>query len=261
MFGSRVLGSLLRRSTAQSLRQLATSRPTACATQPNLQDVLNNNKKWVAAMKAEDPTFFDKLGAGQSPKYLWIGCADSRVPANQILGLPAGSVFVHRNVANLVVNQELSFLSVLEFAVQHLRVEHIMVCGHYDCGGVRAAMSNKDMGPELESWIMKVRDVYRMHQDELMAIDDYEARHRRLVELNVIEQCLNIFKCRVVQRNRVESIQNGADFARPRIHALVFNPGDGILKKLPVDFQKFLKENAEVYGLYNLKDPSLQPGN
>lgn len=232
-----------------------------------LQSLLDNNKKWAADTKKKDPGFFDRIKSTQKPKYLYIGCSDSRVPANSILGLGPGEVFVHRNVGNMVMGNDLNCLSVLEYAVAHLGVTDIIVAGHYDCGAVRAATSRQDLGL-LENWLRQIRDVYRIHKDYLDLISNDEDRHYSLVELNVIEQCLNIYKTGVVQRKRIQTRDafleeqrldyTGAtdgiqlrDEIAPRIHGMVFNPADGILKTLTVDFQKRVGSLDHIYGLYD----------
>lgn len=159
-----------------------------------------------------------------------------------------------RNVANLVVNTDFNLMAALQYAVEVLKVPHIIVCGHYDCGGVRASMEKKDHVPPLENWLRNIRDVYRLHREELNAIRDPEARHRRLVELNVIEQCINLFKTGVVQRRRVTTYQEGAAYTMPRIHACVFDPKTGDLKRLAVDFNEYISELHEIYDLYTLDD-------
>jgi carbonic anhydrase len=202
----------------------------------NIDDIIWQNKEWVNSKEAKDPDYFKKLGSGHSPKYMWIGCADARVPANEIMGEDAGSVFVVRNVANMVVNTDFNLMSALKYAVDYLKIPHIIVCGHYDCGGVRASTQRKDHVPPLENWLRNIRDVYRLHKDELDAIRDPEARHRRLVELNVIEQSLNLFKTGVIQRRRVETFKSGQEYTTPRIHACVFDPKTGVLERLSVSF-------------------------
>lgn len=214
-----------------------------------LSHLLDNNRRWVDKQNAADPDFFTHLGGGQAPTYLYIGCSDSRVPANEILGLPAGEVFVHRNVGNLVVNTDLNAASVIEYAVEHLDVKHIIVTGHYDCGAVKASVEKQDLGM-LENWLRNIRDVHRTHFQALHEITDLEAKHRRLVELNVIEQCLNLYKTGVVQRKRLKTFEEGPH-AYPRVHGLVFDPKDGILKRLPVHFKDEIGEmGREVYDLY-----------
>ena len=216
----------------------------------DIQDLLDNNKRWVKKMESNDPDFFNRLGAGQAPKYLYFGCSDSRVPANEILGLEPGNVFVHRNVGNQVNGQDLNALTVLEYAVEHLGVEHIIVTGHYDCGAVRAAQSNQDLGL-IENWVRMIRDVHRLHRRTLDAIDDPEMKHRKLVELNVVEQCLNLYKTGVVQRHRKKThADQSTKYATPRIHGLVFDPKDGVLKKLPISFKETIDKYKHIYDLY-----------
>ena len=168
--------------------------------------------------------------------HCYTGCADARVPANEIMGEDAGSVFVVRNVANLVVNTDFNLMAALQYAVNVLKIPHIIVCGHYDCGGVRASIENVDHVPPLENWLRNIRDVYRLHRRELDGIRDPEKRHRRLVELNVIEQCINLFKTGAVQRMRVETYKQGYDYTIPRIHACVFDPATGELNRLEVSY-------------------------
>lgn len=205
--------------------------------------VFENNKSWAAEQVAKDPDFFKKLAAGQNPEYLWIGCSDSRIPAEQITGLQPGDAFVHRNIANLVCNTDLNVMSVIEYAVKHLQVKHIVVCGHYGCGGVKAAMTPKDLGL-MNPWLRNIRDVYRLHEKELDAIADEKARYERLVELNVYEQCRNVVKTAALQQSYAE---NGF----PIIHGWVFNFRDGILKDLNVDFKTILKDIQKIYNLTN----------
>lgn len=224
----------------------------------NLESLLHANKAWARRMVTENPAFFDEHKKGHAPKILWIGCSDARVPANEIIGEPPGSVFVHRNIANLVVNTDVNCMSVIQYAVDVLQVKHIIVCGHYDCGGVKAALTNIDHRSPLENWLRNIRDTYRLHQDELNLITNVRTRQRRLVELNVIEQCLNIFKTAVVQRRRVEthleSKKPGSTikFSEPVVHAFVYEPTTGQATKLRVDFKRYMEELREVYGLYQV---------
>ena len=219
----------------------------------NIEKLLANNKAWVKTRRDADPEFFNRLGQRQTPKYLYFGCSDSRVPANEILGLGPGEVFVHRNVGNLVPVNDLNALSVLEYAVDHLGVTDIIVTGHYDCGAIRAATSRQDLGM-LENWLRLVRDVYRLHKDQLDLLEDAEEKHLRLVELNVVEQCLNLYKTGVVQRKRIQThAQSNGTEHHPRIHGMVFNPSDGILKKLSVDFRQRVGNLDHIYGLYDHK--------
>jgi len=219
------------------------------AEDPDIAKLLENNKKWVEEQHRLDPNFFHKIGAPQSPKYLYIGCSDSRVPANQILGLGPGEVFVHRNVGNQVNGSDLNCLSAIEFAVKFLGVKHIIVAGHYDCGAVRASMTKQDLGL-LENWIRSIRDVYRIHHHSMALVEDPEERHKRMVEYNVIEQCLNLYKTGVVQKTRMECIKRGEQQAYPRVHAMVFDPKVGLLRKLPVNFKKAISQFKDIYDMY-----------
>ena len=205
------------------------------------EQLFENNRKWVADNVARNVDFLKKLSADQTPEYLYIGCSDSRVPANEIMGLEPGEVFVHRNVANLVVSIDLNVMSVINYAVRHLHVKHIIICGHYNCGGVKAAMTSADMGI-LNPWLRNIRDVYRLHEAELDAITDTAARYDRLVELNVIEQALNVLKTAAVQEHYLE---NGY----PTIHAWVFSLQSGLLKDLNFDFKGNLQHIQKLYDL------------
>lgn len=162
------------------------------------KSLLDNNKKWVESKLSSDPEYFDKLSKGQQPPLLWIGCADSRVPANEIIGAQPGEVFVHRNIANLVVHTDMNMLSVVDYAVNVLKVKHIIVCGHYGCGGVQAAMGNKSYGI-IDNWIRHIKNTYRLHKEELDAIEDEGKRFDRYVELNVSEQVFDLAKTSIVQ--------------------------------------------------------------
>lgn len=218
--------------------------PTQAITQYIQQThdrVFEHNSKWAAEKCSADPSFFEKLSQGQNPDYLWIGCSDSRIPAEQITGLEPGEVFVHRNIANLVCNIDLNATSVLHYAVEHLGVKHIVVCGHYGCGGVKAAMTPKDLGI-LNPWLRNIRDVYRLHEKELDAISDEDARYDRLVELNVIEQCRNVMKQAVVQKSFSKN-------RYPVVHGWVFGFKDGLLKDLKFDFAATLKDIQKIYNL------------
>lgn len=190
--------------------------------------LLENNKAWVEKQNADNPGFFNELAAGQSPEYLWIGCSDSRVPANEITGTRPGEMFVHRNIANMVVHSDMNLLSVLSYAVEVLKVKHIIVCGHYGCGGVKAAMGNKQFGL-IDNWLRHIKDVYRLHHNELDAISDEEKRVRRLVELNVIEQVNDLGKTTIVQ--------NAWSNNQPlHIHGWVYDIQDGLIKDLDVTY-------------------------
>lgn len=202
--------------------------------------VLENNRRW-AAEKSKEAGFFEQLAAGQNPDFLYIGCSDSRVPANTIMGVEPGDVFVHRNVANLVVNTDLNAHTVIEYAINVLQVDHIVVCGHYGCGGVKAAMEAKDLGI-LNAWLREIRDVYRLHRGELVAIADQEARYRRLIELNVLEQCTRVMKTASWQRHYLKR-------RHPTIHGWVFELSDGIIKDLEFPIEEKLKGIQEIYRL------------
>ncbi|WP_409419659.1 carbonate dehydratase [Marinomonas sp. RS-M-Aa-14] len=164
----------------------------------HLDELFNKNREWAAKVTAEDPEFFSTLSKQQKPEYLWIGCADSRVPANQIVDLLPGEVFVHRNIANVVVHTDLNCLSVIQFAVDVLKVKHIMVVGHYGCGGIKAAMGTEEHGM-IDNWLRHIKDVYRLHRDELDSIEDEHARFDRMCELNVVEQVANVCQSSIVQ--------------------------------------------------------------
>lgn len=205
------------------------------------EQVFENNKKWVEKKKAGDADYFVKLAAEQNPDFLFIGCSDSRVPANEIMGLEPGEVFVHRNIANLVVNTDVNCQSVIQYAVDVLNVDHIIVCGHYGCGGVLAAMQSADLGL-LNGWLREVRDVYRLHAEELDAIEDVDQRYRRLVELNVREQCANVIKTAQVQR---QFLSRG----NPRVHGWVYDLSEGLLVDLNIPFEETLEHVRKIYRL------------
>ena len=188
------------------------------------EKLLQENKNWAAETQAKDPEFFKNLVNLQSPEYLWIGCSDSRVPANQITGTQPGEIFVHRNIANMVVNTDLNLLSVLQYAVEVLHVKHIIVCGHYGCGGVQAAMTQKSLGI-INKWLRNIKDVYRFHREEIDAIKDETERTDRLVELNVQEQVLNLAKTSIIQKAWKE--QKGPD-----LHGWVYGLHNGLIKPL-----------------------------
>ncbi len=193
-----------------------------------MNEIFEGNKKWVEDTLAKDPTFFDNLSQGQNPEYLWIGCSDSRVPANEIVNLPPGSIFVQRNIANQVINSDMNLLSVVYYAVKYLKVKHILVVGHYGCGGVAAAMSNTSFG-FLDNWLVSIKNVYIKYMAELDAITDETERANRLVELNAIEQAKNMAKISFIQ----EEWQTGS---LPEIHALVYSLNDGKLRNLDSSF-------------------------
>lgn len=188
------------------------------------EKLLLENKAWAAETVAKDPDFFNRLVNLQNPEYLWIGCSDSRVPANQITGTQPGEIFVHRNVANLVVNTDLNLLSVLQYAVEVLKVKHIIVCGHYGCGGVKAAMTNQSLGI-INKWLRNIKDVYRFHRDEIDAIQNEDDKCDRLVELNVEEQVLNLAKTGIIQKSWKYS-------NAPHIHGWVYGLHNGLIKPI-----------------------------
>ncbi|MBL7917247.1 MAG: carbonate dehydratase [Bacteroidia bacterium] len=190
--------------------------------------LLVNNKEWVNSMLKQDPNYFKKLALGQSPEYLWIGCSDSRVPANEITGTLPGEMFVHRNIANMVVHSDMNLLSVLSYAVEVLKVKHIIVCGHYGCGGVIAAMGNKQFGL-IDNWLRHIKDVYRYHHKELDAIQDENERARRFVEVNVMEQVHDLGKTSIVQK----AWSNNQEL---HIHGWVYDISEGIIRDLGVTF-------------------------
>jgi carbonic anhydrase len=191
-----------------------------------LPQLFDNNRRWAGDLLKEDPDFFEKLSKQQSPEYLWIGCSDSRVPANAIVGMKPGELFVHRNVGNLVIHTDMNCLSVVQFAVEVLKIKHIIVCGHYGCGGVRAAMENRPHGL-IDNWLRHIRDIERKRQSELALIADEEKRFDRLCELNVVEQVMNVGNMTAVQ----EAWQIGRSLA---IHGWIYRINDGLLKDLGV---------------------------
>jgi carbonic anhydrase len=189
-----------------------------------LSHLFNNNREWAAEMTRQDPEFFSRLAGQQGPDYLWIGCSDSRVPANQIVGLPPGEMFVHRNVANVVVHADLNCLSTIQFAVDVLGIRHIIVCGHYGCGGVLAALRDESHGL-VDNWLRHVQDVYLKHRDQLSALPTETARHRRLCELNVVEQVVNVSQTTIVR----DAWARGQAVT---VHGWVYDIHDGLLKDL-----------------------------
>lgn len=187
------------------------------------EELLQDNKAWAAEMLSNDPDFFNKLSGIQTPEFLWIGCSDSRVPANQITNTQPGEIFVHRNVANLVINTDVNLLSVLDYAVNHLKVKHVIVCGHYGCGGIKASMSKTDYNQVLNMWLRNIKDVHRLHREELDGITDEDQKFDRLTELNVHEQIFNLAKTSIIQRAWKEH-------NRPDLHGWVYGLKDGIIK-------------------------------
>lgn len=222
----------------------------------NVDELLDGNEEWRESCLEEDPNYFEKHAKGQRPRYLWIGCSDSRVPADQITQQPPGALFVHRNVANVVTNVDVSAMSVIQYAVTVLKVQHIVICGHYDCGGVAAALENTDHSAPLENWLRNIRDVYRLHKEELDSIEDIVQRRRRLVEINVVEQAINLYKTKDVQARRVDTFKRRDEFSfvQPKIHPLVYDPGTGKLRRLNVELQDILSSLKGVYNLYSAID-------
>ncbi len=206
----------------------------------NFEQIFKNNETWVAEKIGKDPEYFAQLARGQSPEVLYIGCADSRVTAEDLMGAQPGEVFIHRNIANMVISIDLNVMSVINYAVRHLKVKHIVVCGHYECGGVKASLQSADMGL-LNPWLRNIRDVYRLHQQELDGIHDTQARFDRLVELNVQEQCINVIKTAAIQEAYKE---RGIT-----VHGWVFNVRNGKLIDLNIDFPKILGDIMQIYRL------------
>jgi carbonic anhydrase len=190
----------------------------------DIKKILADNKKWASEVKNIEPDFFSELARQQNPKFLWIGCADSRVPANEIIGKQPGEVFVHRNIANVVVHSDLNCLSVIQYAVEVLKVEHIILCGHYGCGGIAAAMGNDEYGL-IDNWLRHIKDIYRFHKDKLDALDTHEEKVRLMCELNVIEQVENICNTTVFH-NAVKRKQ------KLEVHGMIYSLEDGILKNI-----------------------------
>ncbi len=200
--------------------------------------IFENNRKWVDEKLKIDGDFFKKLSEGQNPEFLYIGCSDSRVTAEELMGVKPGQAFVYRNIANMVSNNDLSAQTVVSYAVTHLKVNHIVVCGHYYCTGIKAAMQSADLGI-LNPWLRNVRDVYRLHKTELNAIADEDARYKRLIELNVQEQCVNVIKTADVQKAYKER--------QLKVHGWVFDVSTGKLIDLKIDFDKIMNEIRQIY--------------
>jgi carbonic anhydrase len=206
----------------------------------NIETVFKNNQAWIEAKLKTDANFFEDLGKGQNPELLYIGCSDSRVTAEDLMGMGPGEVFVHRNIANMVISIDLNVMSVVNYAIEHLKVNHVVVCGHYACGGVKAAMQSADLGI-LNPWLRNIRDVYRLHKKELDTIADEEKKYDRLVELNVQEQCVNLIKTAAVQKAyRDRNLQ---------VYGWVFDVHTGKLIDLKIDFENILKNIMEIYHL------------
>lgn len=206
-----------------------------------ISQILKNNEAWAAEQLNQNPNYFDALAEGQSPEILYIGCSDSRVTAEEMMGAKPGEVFVHRNIANIIPNNDLNVLSVINYAVSALKVKHIIVCGHYYCGGIKAAMENHDLGI-LNPWLRNIQDVYRLHKDELDAMENENERYNRLTELNVHEQCLNILKLMEVQLAYKE---RGLT-----VHGWVFDIKTGKIIDMNVDFVSIIPELGGIYTVF-----------
>ena len=200
--------------------------------------IFDNNQRWVNEKLKTDKDYFKKLSLGQKPHILYIGCSDSRVSTEELMGAQPGEVFVHRNIGNMVPNTDMSAMSVISYAVSTLKVQHVVVCGHYYCNGVKAAMQSADLGI-LNPWLRNIRDVYRLHKAELDTVTDEEEKYKRLVELNVQEQCVNVIKTPDVQRAIKER--------QLTVHGWVFDVYSGALIDLKIDFEKILENIMEIY--------------
>ncbi|MBI9065750.1 MAG: carbonic anhydrase [Salinivirgaceae bacterium] len=206
----------------------------------NIEQIFKNNRKWVSDKLSIDSRYFENLAKGQDPEILYIGCSDSRATSEELMGVAPGEAFIHRNIANMVPNNDLSVQSVIAYAIGVLKVNHIIVCGHYDCGGVKAAMEPKDYGI-LNPWLRNIRDVYRLHNRELTCIQDENIRYNRLVELNVQEQCINVIK--------TSDYQRAYSARKVTVHGWVWDIRTGKLIDLEIDFDKILKNIMEIYRL------------
>ncbi|WP_417335743.1 carbonic anhydrase [Halobacteriovorax marinus] len=206
----------------------------------DIKNIFKNNEEWIKGKLAIDEDYFKELSKGQTPEILYIGCSDSRVTAEELMGINPGEAFVHRNIANMVSSLDLNVQSVLNYAVTHLEVNHVVVCGHYGCGGIKAAMESKDLGI-LNPWLRNIRDVYRLHKNTLNAIEDEHDRYKKLVELNVQEQCINLIKTACVQQ-----ASKSRDI---KVHGWVFDMETGKLIDLEINFQEILKGIMEIYHL------------
>lgn len=206
----------------------------------NITKIFENNEDWITQKLAIDEHYFENLSKGQNPEILYIGCSDSRVTAEDLMGMQPGEVFVHRNIANMVISIDLNLMGVLNYAVNTLKVNHIVVCGHYFCGGVKAAMQAKDLGI-LNPWLRNIRDVYRIHNKELNAIEEENLRYNRLIELNVQEQCINLIK--------TAEVQNAFKERGLIVHGWVFDIQTGKLIDLKINFDEVLEGIKEIYNL------------
>lgn len=209
--------------------------------QEKYDKIFESNKAWIEKNKVDNPNLFKLLAADQHPDFLYIGCSDSRVHPNQVMGLKPGEVFIHRNIANMVIDTDLNALSVINYAVEYLKVKYIIVCGHYDCGGIKAAMENLDYGI-LNPWLRCIRNVYRLHQEELDAIEDLAEKNRRLVELNTYEQCINVVKTAEVQKSYFKK-------GYPKVAGWIFDMKDARLHDLFFDFEGELEKVQQIYNI------------
>lgn len=205
----------------------------------NFEAIFKNNEQWIADKVANNPQYFEELAHGQKPEFLYIGCSDSRVTAEDLMGLKPGEIFVHRNIANQVIPTDCNSNAVIQYAVEYLKVQHIIVCGHYECGGVKAALHPSDMG-QLNNWLQTLRDVRRLHYEELQSIADEKQRFDRLVELNVYEQCMNIIKIDHVQKSWYKT-------GLPKVHGWIFDVRTGKLRDLGLSMEKEFMKIREIY--------------
>jgi carbonic anhydrase len=210
----------------------------------DIKQIFKNNENWIARQLETDSDYFEHLSQGQSPSILYIGCSDSRVTAEELMGVQPGEVFVHRNIANVVPNTDLSVMSVINYAVSILKVDHVVICGHYGCGGIKAAMQQSDLGI-LNPWLRNIRDVYRLHRKELDAIEDDNRRYERLAELNVQEQCINVIK--------TSEVQKAVNDRKLTVHGWIFDIGTGKLIDLNIDFENITKDITEIYRINSTK--------
>lgn len=204
----------------------------------DIKKVFENNREWITRQLEGNPDYFENLSKGQSPEILYIGCSDSRVTAEELMGAQPGEVFVHRNIANVVPNTDLNVMSVINYAVNVLKVKHVVVCGHYNCGGIQSAMQQSDLGI-LNPWLRNIRDVYRLHKEELDSIKNDHERYDRLVQLNVQEQCINIIK--------TAEVQKAIEERNLTVHGWIFDIHNGQLIDLMIDFKKIMKNITAIY--------------
>jgi carbonic anhydrase len=230
-------------STGSMVQSINLLKQFIANTMDMYQSLLDGNRAWVKEKNQQDPGFFERLSKGQSPQVLWIGCSDSRVPANEVTGTKPGDIFVHRNIANMVIHSDMNLLSVLDYAVNALKVRHVIVCGHYGCGGVKAAMGNSQNGI-VDNWLRHIKDVYRLHAEELDGIEDDERRFDRLVELNIMEQVFDLSKTSIIQNA-------WKDRNQPMVHGWVYDIRNGLIKDLGVS----LGNAAELPSIYQIDSP------